>query len=223
MLSGIAALFTLVTSAVSTAVTNIGGFLTQAANDLGLAVSGTYNQAADAAITAVGNVSSAIDAVAAAAANGVKIAYEKVDALAQQVEAWIGVTSERARQYLLARIAAAPGAIFEGLTVAMTASGPPQAPHPDQGTPWALEATTQAEVAAFKADPGHPVRAAVDATVADIQAWFHGVPTPTDPWPTTAEELVGPGAFPPIPGADPNARGLLTDTDQTYVQKTTGG
>jgi|SRR5579864_3989180 len=222
MWSGIAALFTLVSDIAQQAAAEIGGFFSQAASDLGLAVSGTYNQASDAAITAVGNISSAVNAVAAGAANGITIAFQKVDAAVSEITHLDQIMVERGRQYLLARLAANPlGVIAEGLLVVHKAGGTLSLPDPNTGSPAAVLDAAATDMRAAAADPAHAWNAIIAEAAADMRAARAGTPVPV---PAPADSPAAVPGFPALTdpaGADPFAAGLLTGGDRQYVADTT--
>ena len=201
---------------------NIVGYITSGAQDVGNAVSGTFTDAKDLAISGITSISSALDALSQWTQNQLAAAFEQLGELTQQVEDWLGLTSERARQYLLARIAAAPaGVLSETLQVAHRAGGDLSVPDVNQGAPWAVLEEAAGHLAAWGSDASHPAFVALTEAAADMRASMTGAP-PSIPQPAPTPQ--GTPGFPDLQdpaGADPFAAGLLTDKDSAYVQSTT--
>lgn len=202
--------------------TAINGFVTQGAQDVGNAVSGAFTDAKDLAITGIDQLSSSLATLSAWTTNQLAAAFDQIAELTQQFESWFGLTSERARQYLLARLAKNPlGVMLEGASVVYNAGGAPSFPDPNPGAPWAGFTGDAAERAAAWVNPAHPVRQVIAEALADRAAVLAGKPPTLDPIPTDPATLTG-GTLPPAPpGGDPNARGLLTSDDLSYVDQTT--
>ena len=134
----------------------------------------------------------------------------------------LGVTSERARQYHLARLAANPlGVLSEGPTVVYQAGGVPSLPDPNLAAPGGAAAALLAEFNGYRTDPTHAVRAAVDGFVADLGAVRQRRPPTLAAYAVHAEDVPGYTPAPPAAGADPGARGQLTDDDRRLVTSTT--
>lgn len=202
----------------------VTGFVGQAATDLGLAVSGTFTAAVDAAESGIGNLGNALASTSAWFQMQLNSLATLVNGLQSDIAGWLSVTSERARQYQLARLRKNPLAVLlEPLLAVQRVSPAYTPPDPRPAAPWELLEELRADLRAFAIDPAHPVRQALDEVVAEMRAWQRGQPVAVPPWPARPQDVPGFPMSQDPAGADPNASALLTPADQAYVTSTTGG
>jgi len=132
--------------------------------------------------------------------------------------------SERVRQYLLARLRANPlGVLSEPFLLLQQAGGAPQLPDPNLGAPWTVLDEVLNDVAGYGTDPAHAAYVALEELLADLRAVAAGAPPPVAAAPSDPAQVAGFPALSDPAGADPNAAGLLTADDQSYVAQTTAG
>lgn len=202
----------------------ITGFVTSGAQDLGQAVSRTATDAADLAITGIDNLGQGIQDLSSWVNNQLAALYSSISDLTAQLAEAIGGTSERARQYLLGRLAVNPlGVLSEGLLVAHQAGGQLSLPDPNLSSPWGAIEEAVLDIVNYGSDPSHLAFVAIEEMLADLGAVAAGAPPVIPPAPTDPSQVP---SFPQLQnpaGADPDASALLTDQDRSYISSTTSG